>query len=193
MEQWKKYPHIAGFMVSSYGKVKSFTGNLLSANPSKSGYCQVWLRLLTGYDRKSNKLLHRVVAETFILNPSNKPEVNHIDGNKANNHVYNLEWVTHQENCQKSYDTGQRKSKSGKDHHLYGKSPGKETKRLMRMAKLGKSHPKYKGYYLILGRRFYSLRVAGEVMNVSRVTIMRRTHNDKWKDYIFVLDPDKIG
>lgn len=42
--------------------------------------------------------VHRWIAETFIPNPDNKPEINHIDGNPLNNNVSNLEWVTHQEN-----------------------------------------------------------------------------------------------
>lgn len=49
---------------------------------------------------------HRVVAKAFIDNPLNKPCVNHIDGNKLNNHYTNLEWCTHKENVRHMWDTG---------------------------------------------------------------------------------------
>ncbi|MBR1646990.1 MAG: HNH endonuclease [Selenomonadaceae bacterium] len=62
--------------------------------------------------------VHRLVALAFILNPLNKPEVNHIDGNPQNNHVSNLEWATRSENEQHAFDTGLQVVPTSEKHHL---------------------------------------------------------------------------
>ena len=59
------------------------------------------------------KHLHRLMAETFIPNPENKPQVNHIDGDKKNNSLENLEWATSSENIKHAYDLGIMPSRMG--------------------------------------------------------------------------------
>ena len=86
---------------------------ILKATPGKSGY--VILTLSYNGARKK-QLLHRILAETFIPNPKGLPHVNHIDGNKSNNSLDNLEWCTHSENIQHSFDTGL--SPRGEGHGL---------------------------------------------------------------------------
>ena len=86
------------------GKPNIIRGRLLNIQQDFAGYCSV---SLTDYSHKTTKyLLHRLVAQTFIPNPYGKPEVNHIDGDKANNHVDNLEWATRYENQYHAFMNG---------------------------------------------------------------------------------------
>lgn len=73
---------------------------------------------------------HRLVAQLYIPNPDNLPEVNHKDRNKLNNHYSNLEWCTHKHNIQHSFDNG-RTGISGADHWLTGKTPSNDTRAKM--------------------------------------------------------------
>ena len=88
------------YVVSNTGKIKSLArkntnGGILKPSHNKDGYLQV---ILCKNGKTKCFKCHRLVAEQFIPNLNNKPEVNHIDGNKENNDISNLEWVTTSEN-----------------------------------------------------------------------------------------------
>lgn len=89
---WLDVPGYDGrYQVSNKGAVRNAKRRPLKAHESEKGYMRVWLST-----RGSLKCypVHRLVAAAFIPNPSKLPEVNHINGNKADNRVENLEWCT---------------------------------------------------------------------------------------------------
>ena len=92
-EVWKDIIGYEGlYQVSNYGRVKNNqTNNYLTPVKIKNGYLQIHF-----WDKKKHKVfyLHRLVAQAFIPNPNNYPQVNHKDENKLNNCVDNLEWCT---------------------------------------------------------------------------------------------------
>lgn len=103
------------YEISNMGNVRKINKNnirLLKNTKLSSGY------LVCGFNNK-NSYVHRLVAETFIPNTNNKKEVNHIDGNKSNNKVSNLEWVTRAENLKHARDSGLVKTKVTKDKFKY--------------------------------------------------------------------------
>lgn len=114
MKQWKRLPRVfmrkggvlmikwatiqgyEQYMVSTEGNVKHITnGKILKPQTTYKGYHTVKL-----YNRDGSKWfkVHRLVATSFIENPNNLPQVNHLDENKANNCVWNLEWCDNQHN-----------------------------------------------------------------------------------------------
>ena len=100
LEQWRKVRGWPPYQVSSYGRVWGYKGPL---RQSKKRYMFVHL---CSKGRRQQHTVHRLVAKAFIKNPKRKPEVNHKNGNRYNNVVDNLEWVTRKENAQHSVKIG---------------------------------------------------------------------------------------
>lgn len=108
-EIWKDVIGYEGkYKISNYGRVYSIErngtkGHLLKLRISISGYVMV---ALTTNKKPKPLFVHKLVLQHFKPNPLNKKEGNHIDGNKLNNHIDNLEWCTRKENMQHAVSSG---------------------------------------------------------------------------------------
>lgn len=122
-EIFKPIPDFENYQVSDFGRVKAIERikknqyssfivdeRILKPAKDKGGYLYVYLN--------GNKFsyIHRLVAITFLDNPENKEQVNHIDGVKKNNFLNNLEWTTKSENVQHAYDIGLKTAIKGEDN-----------------------------------------------------------------------------
>jgi hypothetical protein len=94
---WKPYPECDKYLVSNTGEIKNKKTQRLMMGSKQNGYRFVNL-FINSSTPKMNRLIHRMVAQTFLDNPNENPVVNHKDTNILNNNVNNLEWVTYKEN-----------------------------------------------------------------------------------------------
>ena len=111
MEEWKNIPgYDEMYQVSNYGRVRSWKNNkwgrsttpsILSLRTDKKGYLRV---NLWENNNCKNFQVHRLVAESFVSNPNNKPQINHKNGIKDDNAPKNLEWCTCKENINHYYN-----------------------------------------------------------------------------------------
>lgn len=128
IEIWKDINGYEGiYQVSSLGRVRSLDRALLGKNNVEykvkgkirkisctgKGYQNIQL---SKEGRSKMFSIHRLVAEAFLDNPENLPVVNHIDGNKSNNHIGNLEWVSYSDNINHSIATGLRNTNDIETH-----------------------------------------------------------------------------
>ena len=92
----KPIPNYPNYSATQSGKIFSHkTKKYIRGQINNEGYIRLGLY---GDNGEKKFLIHRLIAQTFIPNPENKPQVNHIDNNKSNNCVNNIEWISNQEN-----------------------------------------------------------------------------------------------
>lgn len=107
---WEKY-----YEINELGEVRNKnTNKLIVGDINNSGYPRVCLYNKHNSPTKERFFRHRLVAQLFIPNPNNLPEVNHIDGDKLNSKITNLEWCSRIDNEHHSYKPGGSKRKNYK-------------------------------------------------------------------------------
>jgi len=140
-EEWRAVPGFEGFYdVSNRGRVRSLRrnvphrngtqsvrGRILALQKNRGGYLaiQLWKS-----NHMKRPLVHTLVLRAFIGPPPDNHETNHLDGDKTNNHITNLEYVTRSENNQHAYDLGLRAS--GEDHY-FAKLTADEVREMRRL------------------------------------------------------------
>ena len=157
-EIWKDVVGYEGiYQCSNIGRIKSLDhkvyhsnykyriqkGRIISVSKSKKGYLQV---SLSKNGKRFHTGVHRIMAISFIDNPENKPQVNHIDGNKENNLLSNLEWVTNSENQIHAINGGLCSHNRGENHHMSIFSNG-QIKVMRLLFKLGVNNRKVAELY----------------------------------------------
>lgn len=139
---------------------------ILKQQIQRNGYLLVGLRK---EGKQKFILVHRIVASAFIPNIENKKQVNHIDGNKLNNKVNNLEWVTASENIKHAYKTGLK-------HTLIGELNGNSKIKKEDVDFIRKNYKPYD--------RIFSRKKLAEMFNISIATVKKILSNDLWKEVL---------
>lgn len=132
---WKDIPNYEGlYKINNYGEIKNHNSKNMKVYFTTNGYLFVTLHK-NGISKRH--FIHRLVGFAFLENPENKPQIDHIDGNKTNNDVSNLRWVTAKENCNNPLRV---EKFVGTNNHFFGKKHTEETRR-----KMSKNHPDMSG------------------------------------------------
>lgn len=187
-EIWKQ---VEGFedlyQISNLGRLKSLRKNGKKAdsvvkpilNPKTKYYtCLLWRN-----SKRIGRYYHRLVAQHFIPNPLNLPEVNHIDGNKANNTVSNLQWATKQQNRQHAIKLGLWKHTDSHKKAMGDFNRANKIKKVYQYDKEGNYITEYDSVQLA------AIAISGSASNISNCCL-NKSHSKSVKGFIFKYKKD---
>lgn len=164
-EIWKSIEGYEDYVVSNLGRVKSLKNKSeIILRPILD--CHGYLRVNLYKNGVRNMLkIHRIVATAFINNPDGLPQVNHKDGNKENNVVNNLEWVTESQNSQHAFNNGLISVP-------YGEKNGQHKLTQNDVDEIRKSY--------IKGNPIFGCKALSKKYGVTPATISRIVNNKRW-------------
>lgn len=160
-EIWKTIPSVSDYEVSNLGHVRTLRRVVRFGRNTRvvvERLCtqRMWGSYLSIVIKNKSYYVHRLVAQAFIPNPENKPEVNHKNGVKTDNRAENLEWVTHQENATHAFKVlGHHSSQKGKF--------GKDNKKARRVLQIKDG---------VVVNEFYGCAEASRITGISRCNIL---------------------
>jgi len=164
MKQIEKYPN---YYATEEGLVfSSKTNKFLKPSYDQQGYARVGI-YIGNYKTKTIKV-HRLIAETFIPNNLNKKDVNHIDGNKLNNNVSNLEWCTRSENIKHAFRIGLKSISENQKNRFIE----------MTKSQTGSKNPSARKIInIITGQVFNTIKEVLPLVNLKRTTFQAMLNN----------------
>lgn len=149
--EYKTIIDFPDYLINEFGNVISIKNGKrkeLKSQMGNAGYLYIGL---SKNNKAHNRFIHRLVAQTFIENASNKDQVNHIDGNKLNNHISNLEWISAKDNIKHAFINGLIKRSEKQNQNLGLRS-------------------RKKVIDVISNKQYDSLKIACEINNINYIS-----------------------
>lgn len=190
LDNMVEFPHNGCYLVSRCGAIWSRATERFITKGKNACMPHKWNSARECWDTNTGRStwpLSRVLATTFLGEPP-ASVIGFKDGDKANNSLDNLEWISFKESSRRTYMNIVKPK--GKDHHLYGIKKTKQAKYRMKLAKLGERHPRFAGWWIVNGRKYPSTGAAARDLGWDAKKVYR--HCKERREGCYYLDKEKL-